>query len=354
MAAPHHPDPGVGEAMRAEATAAAPAPGPAPAPIAFIAERVAPPAEVSLATLLGTLWRGKWWLALLVAIGLGISSAVALYITPKYTASMLLAAAPDPTSTPGQGGSPVSGLARAITPALAQGGEVSPRFLQMTELMFSPEIARRLDEKHDLRKLAFARRWDAERNRWIEPGGVSGLWRRAQAFFGRARPTEPSLGELERFIEANVTLREVTAKPIWEVRVRHENPQFARNLAAWTVAEADAVLRDIEEKRLDANVRVILQRLGGTNIAEYRAALTSLLALQERQRMLISPDRPFAAEILQEPAATAFPDFPSLGLMLALGPLGGLAFGIVLVLLFAGLAPGRDDASHHAGAHAPP
>jgi len=351
------PEPERGPPLRPAEALSVPEPPPAaqlPAPLAFLAERIAPPEEVSLATLVATLWRGKLWLVLAMLVGLAASSAALLLITPKYTASMLLGATPDPTSTPGQSGGPAGGLARALAPSLAQGGDVPPRFLQLTELMFSGEIARRLDQRHALRRLAFPRRWDSEAGKWIEPGGLEGVWRQVQALFGRTPPTEPSNDELERFIERAVTLRDVTGKPMWEVRVRHETPALARDLASWVVLESDALLRTIEEKRLDENMRVILQRLSSTNVQEYRIALAGLLALQERQRMLISPDRPFAAEILQPPMVTAYPDYPPLGLVLALGPLLGLMLGIAALLLFAGRPAPASASSPGTAAGAPP
>ncbi|HCM83826.1 MAG TPA: hypothetical protein DIS76_04600, partial [Rhodospirillaceae bacterium] len=73
---------------------------------------------------------------------------------------------------------------------------------------------------------------------------------------------------------------------------------------------ADSVLREEAARRSGAISEYLEKQLQIVRMQEHRAVLSELLAAQERIRILVAVDLPYAADIVEPPTAPLQPDRP--------------------------------------------
>jgi len=111
--------------------------------------------------------------------------------------------------------------------------------------------------------------------------------------------------------------------------LRHRDRDTAIALLVALHRAADAVLREQAANRADAYIAYLDRQLARTTLAEHRSGLATLLGRQERARMLIAVDLPYAAEPVEAATAPLRPGWPNPVLVLPLAVVAGAAVGLM-------------------------
>ncbi len=294
--------------------------------------------EAPLGRLLADLVRLRLRLLGTTVAGLCLTLAALWVLEPRYTATMMVG----PTSRLGPAGmgpalpAGTGGLPRALAEP-GSGEEALSDYARYLELLTAPPVAAGLAADPEIMTTIFRHHWDPAAGRWREPATPGFLVRRL--FFGIAGQTAwspPDAEQLSRYLARSIRIERVGTSPIRRVTYQHRDRAFALRLLGRLHAVADGLIRDEAGRRIAVEIDYLRGRLTEVTIQEHRIAMTSLLGDQERIRMMISVDLPFAADSVVPPTAAALPDWPDPTVLLPFGALVGFAAG--LICLYAGVA----------------
>lgn len=282
-----------------------------------------------------TVWRAavtRWYL-IVGAVGLMMAIAVVrlLISDVTYTAWMDV----EPTYLIGEeAGIGVGRNLLALT-------NIDPRmssspYQTYLRLLSSVRVSEILTEEHDALRSFFSSQWDATAERWSPPTGVLATVRMTIfEIFGLPGWLPPDATELARRISESLTIEE-TDNAIRRLKFTAAAPDLARIQLNDIHRAANEVLRRREEERLKGYLTYIEEKLKNVAASEYRAALITLLAQQEKSLMVIESGAPLGAAVLDGPNVAARPTSPRVILTLAVGVLAGVALGIFMIFVAAG------------------
>lgn len=293
----------------------------------------ATPIDTGPADLIRLLWRGKWAILMGALLGIGAAAFFMSLSPPQYVASAIIM----PSDDSGRGGAGGKGRGLAAVASIAGvslGQDGNPYFVAMRQLIKTPRVYAEVDAHHHVLPEFFYKRWDAQRRTWLPPtgfvAGVSGSLKRA---FGVPVSVVPGTSDLAELLDDKLAVSEIERTGIYTVTLKWKDPAFARSFVTWVITTADDVIRRDARQRLVAQIENLDRRLATVQIAEHRAALSDLLAAQERQLMVIVPDQPFSVQILQPAIVPERPDSPKVGLTLLLGAVAGAIFAALAWVL---------------------
>ena len=268
------------------------------------------------------LGRARWRLLGGTLLGILIGGALVLSIRPQYTVHMVVG----PISTNGPAG---MGIPTAQLPDLerenAAGGSADTlsdyeRYLQ---LLTSPAVAEKLIEKvPNILPAFFEDRWNAKNKTWYLP------WRAWPAEIlnrvrGGAPWHAPTADDLAARLEGMLQMRVLGATPMRELRLRYDDRSFAITVLYAMHAAADHMIREEAARRSAIISAYIEKQLPMAGLEEHRKILSEFLAAQERIRILVAVDLPYAADIVEAPSAGLWPDTPQPWPMIIFGGLIG-------------------------------
>lgn len=283
--------------------------------------------------ILARLRRGWWFPALGALAGLVLGVAAVRLVPPEHTARMVVG----PTARAGMAA--MGARAPAAGPEIAVGAaEPGPseealsdfsRYLHLLSgmpmadsLLADPVVVRRL----------YPTRWDSASGRWREPDGLLPAMKRAfLAVVGRTDWIEPDATVVKARLGAMIVIEPVGTGPMRRVWLRHPDRDFAFALLTRLARETDRHLRAEALRRGTASVAHINARMAATTNRDHQRVLSDLLRDQERALMMIGVDLPFAADVVEEPAVGALPDWPDPFIVVPLAGLAGLALGAFLL-----------------------
>jgi uncharacterized protein involved in exopolysaccharide biosynthesis len=281
---------------------------------------------------LTTLYRRKVVIAFCVVALVAVTAAFCVVVTPRYGASAVIAPVAS-ASGESQNLAMLSGIASIAGLGTATPETIS-EFQKFEQILSSVRLAERLEERYGLLEEIFANEWDEATRSWHPPSGfISTARQTLREMFGLPAWEPPSPRRLAEYFAQNVQITEVDRTAIKKVSFQHPDRDFALRVLLILCKEADDMLREIARADITNTVEYLRSRMGDTDVVEYRASLTNLLSAQERMLMFINTNGAYAADFLDEPAASDVPVFPNVELFLVLAVLGGLFVGIVLALM---------------------
>ncbi len=134
---------------------------------------------------------------------------------------------------------------------------------------------------------------------------------------------------LADYIDRRVTLHPVNATPLRRMVYFHPDPEFGQYFLSRIHTLTDALIRQTIRAETIERVQYLQGAVEETRNPEHRRALTTLLLEQERLRMLVSIDQPYAAAIV-EPASSSYkPRWPDVYILMS----GFVAVGFMLGLM---------------------
>jgi uncharacterized protein involved in exopolysaccharide biosynthesis len=292
-------------------------------------------AEITIRSLLVTLWRGRWLALATIVLALLATAAMLKLRVPLYTATMTIAPAEadlgamSRLATDLEQYAELAALARVPLPV--EGVSVIERYAQNYS---SVQLAERLQAEQPLLQQIFSEEWDAERGAWQAPTGPMAWFERTVlGFFGYPAWVEPDTVDLADYLQRRVQLGRAPDSSLWGVRYEHRNPAFAVALLERAHAHADAMVREATAAQIARQIEHIEAELQEIDNSTRRHALESLLAEQYQAQALIQGADPFAAEVIVPATASSRPTSTNPLLILTLAAMVGAIGGLFVVFL---------------------
>jgi uncharacterized protein involved in exopolysaccharide biosynthesis len=288
--------------------------------------------QIALKDLLRALWRERLKIlgAVFSAFVLGV--VYLALATPKYTASVAVG------SVEAQNSLDLGGALGQLSSLSGLGpGSVGSdqKFEIFIDILASNSVASRLADDTDLMQRIFKDEWDDDSRQWRPAQGlVATILRLPDRIFGLPNWSAPSASRLADYLRDEVAVSEFGNSGLREIAFTHADPEFALQLLGRLYAAADENLREDALERSRQYIAYLERRLRSVAVAEHRAALGALLGDEERKRMLIEADVPFAARIVSPVRVSELPTQPKVVGTLILAMLVGLFFGVALAFLF--------------------
>jgi len=296
--------------------------------------------EITLRGLLLTLRSGLW---LILAIAAILAAVVVLKRDgPVYTATMVVAPAQQDL---GAASRLVSQLdqyadlaALAQTPARLEAVTTMELYL---ELLDSTELARRLQEEHQLLQEIFEDQWDAASQSWrVEPGFAASLRGAVLGFFGYPAWQPPTPANLAQYLTERLEVSRAGPTSLRRIRMLHHDGEFAARLIGLVHETADDLVREDAQRTIDRQIEHLEQEVAAESEPARTDALRSMLAEQYRAQAMLASDVPVAAQIVSPPAPSPGPTSTSPLMVLALAAVVGVILGVFAVFLVDALRKG--------------
>ena len=135
--------------------------------------------------------------------------------------------------------------------------------------------------------------------------------------------------KLAYYIKNRVNFESVKATPLRRLTYLHKDPEFASYLLTSIHTVTDTLIREHIRTNISERIGYLQRAVKTANNPENRRALTTLLLEQERLKMLVSIDQPYAAEII-EPATSFFkPVWPNAALLYSIFIFAGAFLGFI-------------------------
>ena len=273
-------------------------------------------------------WRPLIWAGL---AGLLTGYLVLLCTTPQYTASMVVG----PISLRGATavGTPLPDQSGNGFRQIGSGAELSD-YTRYLQLLTTPNVMAGLQDKvPNLLPTLFSREWDQTHSQWQPPRGFTATLRRFLNWSlrrpgWRAPDTERLSGYLAKEVKISMVTLPGTPTPMRRITYRNADRGLAIGILYGLHQSAEGLLREEADRRSQAVIEYIQMEMGKIGLQEHRAALVQLLAEQERVRMMISLNLPYAADIITPPTAPLQPDYPQPWPII----LGGMIMGVFIRL----------------------
>lgn len=273
---------------------------------ADVPHRAVPSGEKNLFDVLRDLWRARLAMAVCGFAGFVLALTFITLARPYFRAEMVVAPA---SPIAGQGGFQLSSLPDR-TLWQSQSVQNYPDFLRFENKFSAPTVAGLLLEDERVKSgLPSDRAFD-----FLEPERV---W---------------TAETLALYLARRVTLEPVGNTPLRRLVYSHPDRDFAVYMLERIHHITDTLIRQNIRLETQERIEYLQQALGRTANPDHRRALADLLMEQERLRMMVSMDQPYAASIVEPPSAGVKPAWPDARLIfpafiLVGGFLGFLIYG---------------------------
>jgi uncharacterized protein involved in exopolysaccharide biosynthesis len=291
-----------------------------------------PNADVGMRELIEKLWLRRKWLLISVVVVSLLAVVVAFVTTPVYRATAVLVPAT----------SDVNNLTGGLASALGQfGGLASLAGIDLgangTEtqeaiaVLKSREFTEAFIRDQNLMPKLFRKKWDAQQRRWRE---------------GVEPPT--SAEGYKRFNKKIRSVIEEKKTGLVNVQIDWTDPQEAADWANELVRRLNAEMRSRAIAKSNASLGYLEDELKTTLEVATREAINRLIEAQIKQRMVANVTTDYAFRIVDRAMASDpdDPEKPKKIILIALGPIAGLAIGVVAVLLAGFFGPIVQSRSH--------
>ena len=263
------------------------------------------PNEPTLGDVLRSVWTVKLFVLTGGLIGLGIAVLFLSLATPSYRAEMIVA----PADGYALGDYASSGrLDQSITLPFWRPAEpetVSTDFYRFVHTSRGPSAAAILLKDKTV---------------------LTGIRKSADRYGAN---TEWTPARLSEYLKKYVKVEPLGATPLRRVRYLHPDPDFAAALLRKIHLVADQMIRRDRRRQSQARITYLRSVLSDTGHPDHRKGITNLLMQQEHVQMLANLDEPYAAIVVEPPAASSKPAWPNPALIVPAFLLIGLFLGYV-------------------------
>ncbi len=265
--------------------------------------------EKTLADVLGDIWRARVYIVLMGAAGLMAAGVLIALSTPYYRANMIVSPA-----SPMNGAEVSSLMADDSLFALRYlvqrvGVANSSDFLRFESMYNGPSVAALLLDDPNVEK---GLRMD-----------------KAFVFLGESEE-ELSAESLAEYVADKVALEPVGNTTLRRMVYFHPNRKFASYFVERLHVLSDALIRKSIREETEDRIRYLKEAVATTSNPEHRRALTTLLLEQERLRMLVSIEQPYAAAVVEPASSSVKPHWPAPLFLFSVFAFAGMLAGFVV------------------------
>lgn len=290
--------------------------------------------DVSIAELLGILWQGWLTIMLVLAVFLVASIFVALSLPDKYLASVLLA----PTSS--QGSSELSSIAGrysglASLAGVNLGDTANNKTDHGLETLKSRKFLMSFINRNNLLPaLIAATDWNASQGSFnydeSKYDSKRGTWVRKER---PPRKVQPTLLEGYEAFREIISISRSSENGFVTVELEHYSPTQTTFWLEKLVADLNQHIREKDIEAANNAIQYLQEQLSQTSLAELRDVFYSLIEEQTKIVMLAHMSDEYLFEIIDPPVVPEEPSRPNRVLIVILGVIAGLMFGVLVQLL---------------------
>ena len=240
--------------------------------------------EKSLADVLGEVWLARGWM-LFFAVSAVIFAFLFLTLANPYIRAEMIVAPATPIGNHPQATPDFEGIIELQTGVMTG----SAAFTRFENIYNGVSVARMLIQDEKI---------------------LAGL-RDDLPFRFSDSPDTSKAETLAHYLKKHLKLEPVGSTPLRRLAYLHPDRDFAVYLIGRVHRITDEMIRVSILQEVNGRIDYLGKALARTQNADHRRALTELLMEQERLKMLVSLDQPYAAAIVEPPAAgirTAWPD----------------------------------------------
>lgn len=260
----------------------------------------------TLPQILARVWRGKSY----VLAGLGVGIVVAVLLTfllkPHYEASMIVA----PPAHDSRTDSFVEGVFVYAPEVEAKIPTGSPDFIRFEQSLRGAAVAGLL----------------------LKMDGIADAIAEDTVFHGIGSAVNTP-EDLMLYLQRHVIIETVGATASRKISYRHPDPHFAVKFLTRLRKTNDQIIRTSVRAEVETKIDWLKEEFRKTLNPDHRKALAQLLMTEERRRMLLSLETPYAVSVVEEASALPHPVIPNVPMLFVMMGLAGIFLGALLSLI---------------------
>lgn len=263
-------------------------------------------ASENLPELIARVWRGRKFVFWGMAVGLIIALSLILLLKPKYEATMIVA----PPSHDSRTDSFVEGVFVYAPDVEARIPTGSPEFIRFEQSLRGAAVASLLFKMDHM----------------VDKIGEDSVWR------GLSNDINSSQ-DLSLYLANHIQVETMGATSSRKITYRHPDPDFAVKLLVMMRKADDQIIRTSVKAETETKIEWLKTEFAKTLNPDHRQAMAQLLMSEERRRMLLSLETPYAVNVVEEAASTPRPVVPNRPMIVVMLLLVGAACGAVYTLV---------------------
>lgn len=285
---------------------------------ALVSERY----EIDLRVAIARLWARRWWIISFTVLSSTCFAAAAFLIPPVYRAAVVLLPASTNHSNAGYLNSALGQLGGLAALAGIDVGSQSAETEEDLAVLRSREFTEAFIRSENLMPKLFPKKWNPQTQSWK---GSKDDW--------------PTYAEGFNYFDKKIRTVTYDKKTgLITLQIDWRDPQEA---AAWANGLAARLNKEMRSRVISdstAAVAYLKEELATTTAVDTRQAINRLIEAQINRRMLANVTAEYAFRIVDRAMAPDRKDMvtPKKGVLLILGPILGLMFGSMLVLVLGG------------------
>ncbi len=261
-------------------------------------------AEKTLFDVLRDLWRGRVYMAVFAVIMLVVAFIFMFFAKDFYQAEMILA----PASHMGGNLSVSSEVGEGSISAMRGDLQSTPAFLRFENIYNGAQVAAiLLNDKEVISALKFDRNFEFS-----------------------APKTGWNAAKLSEYLKRRVKLEPVSGTSLRRLIYLHPNKEFAFYMISRIYNASDEIIRRSTLEQVNGRIVYLKKALVATTNSEHRRNFTALLMEQERIKMLVSIDQPYAASIIEPAHILSKPSWPDPYVIYPMFLFVGLLLGFIV------------------------
>ncbi len=242
-------------------------------------------AEKTLFDVLRDLWRAKIYLLVFSATLLLFAFVFISFAKDFYRAEMIIA----PATHMGQGASPArNNIGEGSISVQSSTFKSNEAFLRFENIYSGVSVATILLQDKEIMtalKHDFNFEFSNPRNNW-------------------------DASSLSEYLSMRINLEPVSGTPLRKITYLHPNKEFAVYMISRIHGVSDEIIRNNILKEVVGRINYLNSALAKTTNPSHRRSLAALLMEQERLKMLVSIDQPYAASIIEPAHVLSKPRWP--------------------------------------------
>ncbi|HEU4839544.1 MAG TPA: Wzz/FepE/Etk N-terminal domain-containing protein [Micavibrio sp.] len=262
--------------------------------------------EPTLADLLSGLWAAKFHMLFFAAVFCAAAFFIVLLSTPLYRASMIVA--------------PADGYALGDYASSVSEGE------GLTIPFWRPREAGGIST--DFHRFVYTVKGTAAAAILLKDSSVLSGIARDGSRASKADKWTPE--ELADYLDKKLRIEHLGATPLRRLSYKHPDPAFAAAFLRKIHLVADQLIRRDRRRQSESRIRYLTDTLQKTVNPDHRKGIANLLMQQEHIQMLANLDEPYAAIVVEPPAASPHPVWPAKSLFFSVFALLGAAIGYLV------------------------
>jgi uncharacterized protein involved in exopolysaccharide biosynthesis len=262
--------------------------------------------------------RRKWMYASIIAFT-ALFVGAAFFMTPIYRAStVLMSASPERSNIGGALSAAIGQLGGLASLAGVSVGSSDSATEEAIAVLKSREFTEAFIRELNIMPEIYANKWDSRNSKWKVSGD-----------------DQPTVGKAYKYFDTKIrTLFQDKKSGLITLQIDWKDREKATMWANEMIRRVNTEMRKRALAKADASVAFLNTELASTQVVGTRDAITRLIEVQTRQRMLANVSQDYAFRVIDRAIAPDKDDpvKPSKAMLIALGPFIGIFAGIVIIL----------------------